>query len=188
MNINVIGMIYLLRVLGVLEVIIWVTESKNVNSGMFHYSNLGPVQQVKAVGKDMMTQALQKRLQDIGNTFLITPIEFRQLDSKSGKRIDDEYKEAYQNHLKELKEHRKHYIPDKKLIQFNSRKNPDLYFGASRSNSRPKVSLPKEPVPREPKRPSLKIASRYASNSNKRVKASKYLKIFPNVNFYSFTR
>jgi hypothetical protein len=35
-------------------------ESQNVNSGMFHYSNLGPVQQVKAVGKDMMTQALQK--------------------------------------------------------------------------------------------------------------------------------
>jgi hypothetical protein len=86
---------------------------QHFNSGMFQYSNLGSIQQVKAVGKDILTQALQKRLQNIGNPKILILLEFKQLDLRSDKRLDNELKAAYQNHLKELKEHRKNYIPDK---------------------------------------------------------------------------
>ena len=37
----------------------------------FQVSNLGGIQQVKAVGRDLLTQALQKRLHNIGNIMIL---------------------------------------------------------------------------------------------------------------------
>lgn len=97
----------------------------------FHYSNLGSIQQVKAVDRDLLTAALQKRLYQIDNSL-------NKRGAKSENRLEQEFKEAYQAHLRELKEHRKQHIPDKKLMQFNSTKDPDLYFSFKKSEAKPK--------------------------------------------------
>ena len=103
----------------------------DIRESKFKFSNLGSIQQVRAVGKELLTQALQRRLQDIGMLSLSPNpdlVEFKQKGTRSEQRFENQFKEVYQNHMREIKEKRKNYVTDKKLIKFNINKNPEIYF------------------------------------------------------------
>lgn len=105
-----------------------------LNNSKYMYSNLGQIQQVRAVGKEVLTKALQKRLQNIGKYKNFIRIEFKQSGTRSEQRFDNQYKKIYQEHLKEVNQRRKGYVPDKKLIQFTTNKNPEFYFNLERKS------------------------------------------------------
>lgn len=70
-------------------------------------------------------------------------------------------KQIYQNHLREIKEHRKLHVPDKKLIQFNANKNPEIYLNLERKlDSRTKIR----------KKPSVSLAHHRLSRKKQRDK------------------
>ena len=63
--------------------------------------------------------------------------------SRSEKRIDHRFKEAYQNHIKEAKSKRKNKV-DERLVRFTANKNVDLFLNLeSNDKSREEIRKPK---------------------------------------------
>jgi hypothetical protein len=60
--------------------------------------------------------------------FKLLTLEFKQQGSKSEHRLEKDFREVYQNHLREVKNQRKRNVTDKKLIRFNATKNPDIFY------------------------------------------------------------
>ena len=54
-------------------------------------------------------------------------VEFQQLVSRSEKRFDHRFKEAYQNHIKETKLKRKSKV-NEKLVKFTSNRNAEIFL------------------------------------------------------------
>lgn len=70
-------------------------------------------------------------------------VEFQQLVSRSEKRIDHRFKEAYQNHIKETKSKRKSKV-DQKLIKFASNRNAEIFLNLeSEEKSRENIKKPR---------------------------------------------
>lgn len=81
-----------------------------------------------------MSQALQKRIQQIGrHIVLLLYIDNNQLGTRSEQRFDEKYREVFQDHMKYVKSKRKEKTRDINLIKFNANKNADILLKLSKS-------------------------------------------------------